>query len=188
MNQTVEHLRLLSIAHYILGGFSYLFSLFPVFHLFMGVVFLTMPEEEFGPSAQESDSVVEAAAAEPAGPATEAPENPGMETQNHAKSEPQNGPEPLFIMRAIGSIFTLFSGLFILAGFAVSTCMIVAGKCLAARRRYSFCFAIAVVQCAIFFPFHMALGALTIVVLVRKGTRELFEPTPGNGPEAVPET
>jgi|SRR5580693_532382 hypothetical protein len=41
MNQDLEHLRLLSIFHYVLAGMVALFSLFPVFHLVLGIAMLT---------------------------------------------------------------------------------------------------------------------------------------------------
>ena len=37
MNTDVEHLRLLSIFHYIVGGLAAMFALFPVFHLAIGI-------------------------------------------------------------------------------------------------------------------------------------------------------
>lgn len=43
MNKDLEHLRLLSIFHYVVGGIIALFGCFPLIHLTMGIVFLTMP-------------------------------------------------------------------------------------------------------------------------------------------------
>jgi hypothetical protein len=37
MNSDFEHLRLLSIFHYVLGGVAALFALFPIFHLAIGI-------------------------------------------------------------------------------------------------------------------------------------------------------
>ena len=44
MNKDEEHLRLLSIFHYIVGGLAGLFALFPVIHLVIGLVFILAPE------------------------------------------------------------------------------------------------------------------------------------------------
>ena len=41
MNNDAEHLRLLSIFHYIAGGVTALFALFPAIHLFMGIAMVT---------------------------------------------------------------------------------------------------------------------------------------------------
>jgi len=41
MDQLKEHIRLLSIFHYVVGGMLWLFSLFPVIHLVIGIFLLT---------------------------------------------------------------------------------------------------------------------------------------------------
>lgn len=51
-NQDEQHLNILSIFHYVVGGLTALFACFPIFHLLMGLAFLTggfgpAPEEEF---------------------------------------------------------------------------------------------------------------------------------------------
>ncbi len=43
MNQNEQHLQLLSIFHYVLGGITALFSLLPAFHLMMGLLMLFSP-------------------------------------------------------------------------------------------------------------------------------------------------
>lgn len=37
MSQETEHLRLLSVFHYVVAGLAFLFSLFPVIHLILGI-------------------------------------------------------------------------------------------------------------------------------------------------------
>lgn len=41
MDQNEEHLRLLSIFHYVVAAFAALFALFPVIHLVIGIAILT---------------------------------------------------------------------------------------------------------------------------------------------------
>lgn len=41
MDEDLQHLQLLSIFHYVLAGFTALFSLLPLFHLAMGVMMAT---------------------------------------------------------------------------------------------------------------------------------------------------
>ncbi len=48
MNQDQEHLKLLSIFHYIVGGLAALFSFFPVIHLILGILFLVAPHRMGG--------------------------------------------------------------------------------------------------------------------------------------------
>ena len=43
MNQDQEHLKLLSVFHYVVGGITALFSLFPIFHLIFGLVMILAP-------------------------------------------------------------------------------------------------------------------------------------------------
>ena len=45
MTQDEEHLRLLSIFHYIVGGFSGLFALIPIAYLVFGLLFIYSPEK-----------------------------------------------------------------------------------------------------------------------------------------------
>jgi hypothetical protein len=47
MTQDEDHLRLLSIFHYVVGGLAALFALFPIFHMLFGV-FLILAPEKFG--------------------------------------------------------------------------------------------------------------------------------------------
>ena len=43
MNQDQEHLELLSIFHYIVGGMAALFSFFPALYLILGTLFIVAP-------------------------------------------------------------------------------------------------------------------------------------------------
>ena len=43
MNQDLEHLRLLSIFHYVVGGMMAFFACIPIIHVVIGVVMLTNP-------------------------------------------------------------------------------------------------------------------------------------------------
>jgi hypothetical protein len=45
MSQSEEHLRLLSIFHYVLAGILGLFSFLPAIHLGLGILMLAAPEE-----------------------------------------------------------------------------------------------------------------------------------------------
>ena len=48
MTQDEEHLRLLSIFHYVVAGLTGLFSLFPIFHLVIGLLLVFAPEKMNG--------------------------------------------------------------------------------------------------------------------------------------------
>jgi len=56
MNQDKQHLKLLSIFHYVLAGISVLVSLFPVFHLVLGIMMVVIPGHH-GPGTPEPELV-----------------------------------------------------------------------------------------------------------------------------------
>lgn len=57
-------------------------------------------------------------------------------------------------------------------GFAIALAF--AGRCLARRRYYYYCFVLAALACS-FFPFGTVLGVFTIIVLCRPAVRAAFE-------------
>ena len=133
MNQDLEHIRLLSVFHYVVGGLAALFACFPIIHLIMGIIFVVAPET----------------------------------------LDSEGEPFPAFF----GWFFILFAGAFILAGWALAVCIIVAGKYLSRQVRYLFCLIMAGIEC-IFMPFGTVLGVFTIIVLVRPSVKKLFTPSP----------
>lgn len=145
MNKDLEHLRLLSIFHYVLGGLIALFSCFPLIHLFMGIMFLS-----------------------------------GGFPQPPA----QNG-QPDFPVKLFGLMFTVIPLIFIIGGWTLAICTIIAGRKLANRQNYLFCFIIAGILCA-FAPLGTVLGVFTILVLLRDSVKSLFNEQPtstyGNTP------
>lgn len=48
MNKDLEHLQLLSIFHYVVGGFAAVFACFPILHLVLGIVFVTLSDRMAG--------------------------------------------------------------------------------------------------------------------------------------------
>jgi hypothetical protein len=48
MTQDEDHLRLLSIFHYVVGGLAGLFSLIPIVHVVLGLLFIAAPEKFAG--------------------------------------------------------------------------------------------------------------------------------------------
>jgi len=53
MTRDDEHLRLLSIFHYVVAGMAGLFAMFPIFHLIIGLVFVFAPNK-FGGNGQSA--------------------------------------------------------------------------------------------------------------------------------------
>jgi hypothetical protein len=130
MNQDEEHLRLLSIFHYVCAGFAALFGCIPFLYVIMGVVMVVSPESM--------------------GPANNRP--------------------PAFI-----GIFLIFLGAVMMAfGWGLAACIAYAGRCLAQRRRHTFCLVVAGISC-MFMPFGTILGVFSIIVLIRPSVKALFD-------------
>jgi len=82
----------------------------------------------------------------------------------------------------LGWIFAVLGSVLFLIGLSMAICILIAGRSLALRKRYSFAFVMACIEC-LFIPFGTILGVFTIVVLSRESVRGLFstaaEPVPG---------
>ena len=129
MTQDEEHLQLLSVFHYAVGGLTGLFALFPVFHLVFGLFFIFASERFAG----------------------------------------HGPPPPAFI----GWIFVIAAMVLITIGWTLAACIVAAGRCLAKRKRYTFCLVMAAIECIVI-PFGTVLGVFTIVVLTRESVKALF--------------
>ena len=82
----------------------------------------------------------------------------------------------------LGWIFAVLGSVLFLIGLSMAICILIAGRSLALRKRYSFAFVMACIEC-LFIPFGTILGVFTIIVLSRESVRRLFstaaEPVPG---------
>lgn len=131
MNQDEEHLRLLSIFHYVVGGMTALFACIPFIHLALGIALVSGAF----------------------------PVQPGRQ-----------GPPPF-----LGWLFIGIASVFILAGWALAISIFTAGRLLARRSRYMYCFVVAAIEC-ILMPYGTVLGVFTIIVLNRPSVKALFQP------------
>ena len=133
MNQDLEHLRLLSIFHYVVAGIAGLVACFPIFHLGIGLVMVFSPDS--------------------------------FDHRRQGDAE---------MLRVMGAIFAAVAGAMILLGWSFAVCVVLAGRNLARRRRYTFCLVMAGLLC-MFMPFGTVLGVFTILVLMRPSVKGLFE-------------
>ena len=84
--------------------------------------------------------------------------------------EGSKGSEPPAFM---GWMFVIMGAVFILLGWSLAGCMIVAGRKLKKRRSRMFCMVFAGIEC-IFMPLGTVLGIFTIIVLSKDSVKELF--------------
>jgi hypothetical protein len=90
----------------------------------------------------------------------------------HGTAKPGEDLPPEFL----GWIFAVLGSLLFLIGIAMAICILITGRSLALRKRYSFAFVMACIEC-LFIPFGTILGPFTLVVLSRESVRELFSTT-----------
>ena len=82
-----------------------------------------------------------------------------------------NGEEvPVFV----GIIFVVAGLLGIVIGWTLGILEVMVGRYLAAQRRRTFCFVMAIIQC-LWFPIGTVLGVFTIIVLNRPSVRAMFD-------------
>lgn len=163
IDQVREHIRLLSIFHYVVGGIGYLVSLFPIIHLAMGIFFLAAPEEFFEPPKPPKIT------------GSSIGESPSLEIKDSSVEVSDEFPARLF-----GLLFTIIPAIIILCGFIVSTLIVIAGKRLASHRSHTFCLVVAGIECLIM-PFGTILGVFTILTLLKPEARQLFGLPPLGG-------
>lgn len=167
MNQVREYLRLLSLFHYIVGGFLFLCSLFPGIYLAMGLMVLLLPRPE--PPVITSVTVAEAHVEE--APAAGEPSEPATITEPIEAVSMSEGDEVADVV--IGGLFISVGVIGILILWLLVVLVIVAGRKLARHRSHTYCMVIAGVEC-LFMPFGTVLGVLTLIVLLKPEARELF--------------
>jgi len=174
MNDPIrEHIRLLAIFHYVVGGVGYLFSLIPFIHLSIGIFFLVAPEEMFEVKPPVlTPSVTEQEGGSAPAEAQETPDAGGTAPPRVDAPPPAGQVQP-FPSKLFGAMFTVIASVIILAGLTLSTCIIMAGRRLSAHRSHMFCMVMAGIEC-LFMPFGTVLGIFTILTLVKPEARELF--------------
>ena len=87
----------------------------------------------------------------------------------HGTAKPGEELPPEFL----GWIFAVIGSVLFLIGVAMAICILIAGRSLALRKRYSFALVMACIEC-LFIPFGTILGVFTIVVLSRESVKALF--------------
>lgn len=74
---------------------------------------------------------------------------------------------------AFGWLFVIMGSFFILMGWALAICILIAGKKLKARRSRLFCLVVAGIEC-MFMPFGTVLGVFTLILLSKDSVKQAF--------------
>lgn len=75
-----------------------------------------------------------------------------------------------------GWLFIIVPAAIILIGWSLAAAIVVAGRRLARRTHYMFCFVVAATECIVM-PFGTVLGVFTLIVLNRPAVKSLFKPS-----------
>jgi hypothetical protein len=95
----------------------------------------------------------------------------------HGTAKPGEDLPPEFL----GWIFAVLGSVLFLIGMAMAISILIAGRSLALRKRYSFALVMACIEC-LFIPFGTILEVFTIVVLSRESVRGLFSTATAQAP------
>src|SRR4029434_2157273 len=90
----------------------------------------------------------------------------------HGTAKPGEELPPEFL----GWIFAVLGSVLFVIGIAMAICILIAGRSLALRKRYTFALVIACIEC-LFVPFGTILGVFTIATLSRESVKTLFSGT-----------
>ena len=81
-----------------------------------------------------------------------------------------NGNPPPALM---GWLFVVMGSIFILLGWSMAVCIIIAGKKLKKRKHRIFCMVIGGIECMLM-PFGTILGVFTLIILNKDSVKEIF--------------
>jgi hypothetical protein len=95
----------------------------------------------------------------------------------HGTAKPGEELPPEFL----GWIFAVMGSVLFLIGLAMAICILIAGRSLALRKRYTFALVMACIEC-LFIPLGTILGVFTIVVISRESVRGLFSTATAQAP------
>lgn len=165
-----ENLRMLSIFHYVVGGFSILFSSLFIVHIVFGIMMLRNPRflETLVPSVPPAVSTPAAPPGTPAPFSPYATPTPAPRPGHRPYRQPEFPPIFGYFAIGMGSFALLF-------GWTTGALTIYSGRCLARRSRRMFSMVLAGINC-LHVPFGMVLGVFTLIVLQRPTVLALYAP------------
>lgn len=182
-HKDAEHIKLLSIFHYVYAGLLAVGTLWPLIYVAMGLMMVSIPSSASGsppvvaPPASTSSSSGSSVAPTAGGASTGAPA-----TTSPASVSPAPGGTITYSSSGSGMAEAKFMGwMFFAIGVAMSLGFLVmaflnffAGRCMSARRKRIFILILSGLN-TMAFPFGTAIGVFTFIVLLRPSVEALFE-------------
>jgi hypothetical protein len=181
MNNDTEHLRLLSIFHYIHAGLVAFYSMLALIYVAMGIMLIAAPDMfESGmkptivkppvPVAEGRESNRGDLSAEDSATATvPTPTTPPIGA-GPGISSAEMPPE---LMKGMGIMVMGFGLIFMLLGLGFAFASYLTGRFLARRQHHTFCIVVSAIDC-LSFPIGTLLGVFTLIVLFRPSVKQLF--------------
>ena len=181
MDKDSEHLRLLSIFHYVNAGLIGFYSLFGLIYVVIGIVCVVMMPFVAAEIIGEADRQRAAAAQEMAadiGQPTVDETTSAEKDSTHPTNQSQEyfpAPQaPSAFFAIFGLMFVFVGGLFTTIGCGFAVANLIAARCLTAKTHRTYCLVIAAINC-INIPIGTILGGCSLAVLLRPSVVELFE-------------
>jgi len=143
-----EHLKMLSVFHYVLGGLTMLFGLMPIMHVAMGVM---LASGAFSGMAEIP-----------------------VQMQDGKPIHPEASAQMDEATKVMGMVIIVFGAVFVVIGQTAGVLLIFAGRKIASRKSRTFCLVVAGFSCLLF-PFGTVLGVFTIIILQKPSVVALFE-------------
>jgi len=182
-NNDLDHLRLLSIFHYVYAALTALMACFPIIYVVIGIAIVTgaAPLDEMEKQFDKIEAREKAKRQAPAEQA--APDNPAA--PNDDAIAPNNAPNDGMLdddrnhlnaddAKLLGIVFAVIGGIFAVMGWVFAFLVFLAGRKLASHRGRTFCIVIAAL-CCMMVPLGTLLGVFTLVVLSRQSVQALFD-------------
>lgn len=173
-----EHIKLLSIFHYVYAGLVAVATLWPLIYVAMGLIMVSLPSTPSGsppvvvssaPAASGSPASGAAPAATPAPPVT----TPSTPSSTAASASSPSGSSGAAEQKMFGWFFFAVGVAMSLAFLVVATLNFFAARWLSARRNRLFILILSGVN-TMAFPLGTALGVFGFIVLLRPSVEAVF--------------
>jgi hypothetical protein len=171
-----EHIKLLSIFHYVYAGLLAIGTLWPLIYVAMGLMFVSLPMSATSGPPPPTVGISPATPASPAtappstGGSSSAPASPSAGSLSHGSTSTSSPAE----VKMFGWMFFGIGVVMALGFLVMATMNFLCGRFMSARRHRVFILVISGLN-AMVFPIGTALGVFTFIVMLRPSVEGLFD-------------